>query len=163
MVARCPAVPNWEEAAANIFQAGLDTGSCSAGSVRVTLGKEEGVARKVVSIAHLRELLAEREKELTRLEARQKKLGAELKQVEARITGLTGRAKAAGKARAAVKGRGQQARGKKSLKQAVAEGAGRDTQGPGAQADRRSSSWCGLCLREQEPQRDGGAGAGSGP
>jgi hypothetical protein len=79
------------------------------------------VARKVVSIAHLRELLGEREKELTGLEARQKKLGAELKQVEARMAGLTGRAKAAGRGRAAVKGRGQPARGKKSLRQVVAE------------------------------------------
>ena len=79
------------------------------------------MAKKVVSIAHLRELLGEREKELTGLEARQKKLGAELKQVEARIAGLTGRAKGAGRGRAAVKGRGQPARGKKTLKQAVAE------------------------------------------
>ena len=79
------------------------------------------MAKKVVSIAHLRELLGEREKELTGLEARQKKLGAELKQVEARIAGLTGRAKGAGRGRAAVKGRGQPARGTKSLKQAVAE------------------------------------------
>ena len=79
------------------------------------------MARKVVSIAHLRELLAEREKELAGLEGRQKKLGAQLKQVDARIAGLTGRAKGAGRGRAAVKGRGQPARGKKSLKQAVAE------------------------------------------
>ena len=74
---------------------------------------------KVVSIAHLRELIVEREKELTGLKARQKKLGAELKQVEARIAGLTGRAKAAREA--AVKGSGQAVAGKKSLKQAVAE------------------------------------------
>ena len=79
------------------------------------------MARKVVSIAHLRQLLAEREKELARLEARRKKLGTELKQVEARIAELTGRPKAAGRGRAAVRGRGQPARGKKSLKQAVAE------------------------------------------
>jgi len=79
------------------------------------------VARKVVSIADLRRLITEREKELTGLEARRRKLGAELKQVEARIASLTGRAKAAGRGRAAVKGRGQPAQGKKSLKQAVAE------------------------------------------
>jgi plasmid replication initiation protein len=79
------------------------------------------VARKVVSIARLRQLLAEREKELAELEARRKKLGAELKQVEARVAGLTGRAKAAGRARAVVKGRGQPAKGKKSLRQAVGE------------------------------------------
>jgi DNA-binding transcriptional MerR regulator len=79
------------------------------------------VERKVVSIAHLRELLAEREKELAGLEGRQKKLGAQLKQVDARIAGLTGRAKGAGRGRAAVKGRGQPARGKKSLRQVVAE------------------------------------------
>jgi hypothetical protein len=85
------------------------------------VGKEEDVARKVVSIAYLRQLLGEREKELAGLEARRKKLRAELKQVEARIAGLTGRPKAAGRGRAAVKGRGQPARGKKSLRQAVGE------------------------------------------
>jgi len=90
------------------------------------------VPEKVVSIAHLRELLADREKELARLEARQKKLGAELKQVEGRIAGLTGRAEAARGGRAAVKRQGQPARGKKSLKQAVAEvlGATRKALGP---------------------------------
>jgi len=79
------------------------------------------VAKKAVSIAHLRELLAEREKELAGLEARRKKLGAELKQVDARIAGLTGRAKAAGRGRAAVKGGAQAGASKKPLKQAVAE------------------------------------------
>jgi len=79
------------------------------------------VAEKAGSIAELKSELAKREKALEKLEARQKKLGAELKQVEARIAGLTGRAKAAGRGRATVKGRGQPARGKKSLRQAVAE------------------------------------------
>jgi hypothetical protein len=64
-----------------------------AGWTWVPLRKEKDVARKVVSIAHLKELLAEREKGLAGLEARRKKLATELRKVEADTAQMQGESK----------------------------------------------------------------------
>jgi peptidoglycan hydrolase CwlO-like protein len=50
------------------------------------------VAKKAVSIAELKEMLAEKEKELANLQARRTTLACELEKVEAQIAELQGKA-----------------------------------------------------------------------
>ena len=94
------------------------------------------MAKKLASIAELKKLLAQREEELAGLTATRKKLADRLTKVDGRIAELGGqrvtrrRPRATGKAR---RGRPpQKTRGKKTLKQAVAEvlGATRKALGP---------------------------------
>lgn len=93
------------------------------------------MARKAVSIAKLKKQLAQRQKELATLQARRKKLQGQLGKVDGQIAELEGRQlvrrrRAAGKARRGCPP--QKTRGKKTLKQAVAEvlGATRKALGP---------------------------------
>ena len=91
------------------------------------------MAKDAVSIAELKEMLAEKEKELANLQARRTTLARELEKVEARIAELQG--EAGGRGGVAVEGGvglPAKAQEKKTLKQAVAEvlGATRKALGP---------------------------------
>jgi len=81
------------------------------------------MAKHVGTIAELKKLLAQREKELVSLKGMRKRLTAQLRKVETRIAELKGRRVTGGR-RAPAKarrGRPRKVAGKKTLRQAVAE------------------------------------------
>ena len=90
----------------------------------VSFWKEDVVAKREASIVELKQLLAQRQKELATLQAKRGKLVSQLNKVEGQIAQLEGKPVTRRRPRATAKarrGRPPKVTAKKTLKQAVAE------------------------------------------